>query len=470
MTEKPAVPGLAIPEWIHASIELMCLSLMGAELAMKVRWMGNQAFFQHKRSVIKSIVLFIMIIEALVVLGRQTSHFRVTRALRPVFLIDNHYCKGIRRVIRQIIQSLPPILDMLSLLLFFMLIFSVLGFYLFRSIKSDLYFSTMLESFVSLFVLLTTANFPDVMMPAYAKSKWSSVFFIAFIIIHVYFLMNLMLAVVYETFTRIEKDKFRKLLLHRRKACQHAFRLLVTRNAPLQLSFRHFQGLMKYYKPRNSKMDNYLLFKTLDLKKTGFLSLDEFLNVFEASPLKWKPKRQDVLWFTRLNGIPLKVFTGIHKLVMLQATDYVINMVIAANGIWQVLEASAIFEYDGTGTAAADIYGWVSVAFVTFYTVEASLKIVGLGFYEYFGSRWNRYDFAVTLLAIGGLITEQFHFSFSFVTILRALRLLRLFKLKKRYRDVLGTLFIILPRFLSVALVLVILYYFFGIIGIELLS
>lgn len=33
------------------------------------------------------------------------------------------------RVIRQIMQSLPPILDMLSLLLFFMLIFSVLGWY-----------------------------------------------------------------------------------------------------------------------------------------------------------------------------------------------------------------------------------------------------------------------------------------------------------------------------------------------------
>jgi hypothetical protein len=44
-----------------------------------------------------------------------------------------------------------------------------------------------------------------------------------------------MLAVVYEAFTRIEKDKFRKLLLHRRKACQHAFRLLVTRINPTNI-------------------------------------------------------------------------------------------------------------------------------------------------------------------------------------------------------------------------------------------
>lgn len=55
------------------------------------------------------------------------------------------------------------------------------------------------------------------MMPAYAQNRWSVLFFVGFLVIHLYFLMNLMLAVVYETFTRIEKHKFRKLFLHRRR-------------------------------------------------------------------------------------------------------------------------------------------------------------------------------------------------------------------------------------------------------------
>lgn len=42
-----------------------------------------------------------MIIEAVVIMIRLDSHFRATRALRPVFLIDNFYCGGIRRFIRQ---------------------------------------------------------------------------------------------------------------------------------------------------------------------------------------------------------------------------------------------------------------------------------------------------------------------------------------------------------------------------------
>ena len=60
--------------------------------------------------------------------------------------------------------------------------------------------------------------------------------------------MNLMLAVVYDAFTRIEKDKFRRLFLHKRKAAQHAFKLLVTRENPGGISFQHFEGLIRHFK------------------------------------------------------------------------------------------------------------------------------------------------------------------------------------------------------------------------------
>lgn len=63
-----------------------------------------------------------------------------------------------------------------------------------------------------------------------------------------------MLAVVYETFTGIEKDKFRKLLLHKRQACKLAFRLLVSRQNPNSIRFKQFQGLMKYFAPKISKI------------------------------------------------------------------------------------------------------------------------------------------------------------------------------------------------------------------------
>ena len=86
------------------------------------------------------------------------------------------------------------------------------------------------------------------MMKSYAHSRWSSLFFISYLSINLYFLMNLMLAVVYDAFTRIEKEKFRRLFLHKRRASQHAFQLLVTKDRPEEVSFPHFEGLLKAYK------------------------------------------------------------------------------------------------------------------------------------------------------------------------------------------------------------------------------
>lgn len=42
-------------------------------------------------------VLLLQFVEAIVVLVRQTSHLRVTRALRPIFLVDCRYCGAVRR-------------------------------------------------------------------------------------------------------------------------------------------------------------------------------------------------------------------------------------------------------------------------------------------------------------------------------------------------------------------------------------
>lgn len=99
-----------------------------------------------------------MLSEAVTVLIRQSSHFRVTRALRPIFIVDTRHCGGVRRFIRQILQSLPPIIDMMGLLLFFVCIYSLLGFYMFSDDPKDKYFTSLEDSFVSLFVLLTTAK------------------------------------------------------------------------------------------------------------------------------------------------------------------------------------------------------------------------------------------------------------------------------------------------------------------------
>lgn len=208
-------------------------------------------------------------------------------------------------------------------------------------------------------------SYPDVMMPAYAKNRWSSLFFIAFLVIHLYFLMNLMLAVVYETFTRIEKQKFRKLLLHRRRACQNSFKLLVAKNSPTKITFKHFQGLIKYYKSRATKLDAYLMFKTLDVNKSGNITLDEFYKVYDVTELKWKRLHPDTPWYIYLGpGILAKMFGLIHDIVVHQYFEGLVYAMISLSGVYQIVEAATLPNF----TPEADIQylesSWPTLVFV----------------------------------------------------------------------------------------------------------
>ncbi|XP_074526095.1 two pore channel protein 1 [Halichoeres trimaculatus] len=465
LCEAPAVPSLRLDVYVHATLELLALVVVAFELCMKMRWLGFHTFIRHKRTMVKTCVLLLQFVEAIVVLIRQTSHVRVTRALRPIFLVDCRYCGAVRRNLRQIFQSLPPFIDILLLLLFFMVIFAILGFCLFSTNASDPYFSTLENSMVSLFVLLTTANFPDVMMPSYSKNRWSCVFFIVYLSIELYFVMNLLLAVVFDTFNDVEKMKFKSLLLHKRSAIDHAFQLLVSRQRPMGVSLKQFDGLMRFYRPRMSARDRFLTYKALNTSGAPMLSLQDFYKFYEVTGLKWKERRSGEHWFDDLPHTTFLIFKGINLLVKSKGFQYVMYVVVAFNGVWILVETYTL--NSGFSWSRSSV-PWSYIVFLTIYGVEVLLKISGLGPMAYFSSGWNLFDFFVTVFAFLGLIALAFDMEpFYFIVVLRPIQLLRLFKIKQRYRNVLDTMFELFPRMASLGLTLIIFYYSFAIVGME---
>uniref|UniRef100_A0A1A8IEK9 Voltage-dependent calcium channel protein TPC1 n=3 Tax=Nothobranchius TaxID=28779 RepID=A0A1A8IEK9_NOTKU len=464
LCEAPAVPTLRLDVYIHATLELLALTLVGFELCMKLRWLGFHTFIRHRRTMVKTSVLLLQFVEAIVVLVRQTSHLRVTRALRPIFLVDCRYCGAVRRNLRQIFQSLPSFIDILLLLLFFMVIFAILGFCLFSTNSADPFFKTLEDSLVSLFVLLTTANFPDVMMPAYAKNRWSCVFFIVYLSIELYFIMNLLLAVVFDTFNDVEKMKFKSLLLHKRSAIDHAFQLLVSRQRPMGVSLKQFDGLMRFYRPRMSARERFLTFKALNTSGAPMLSLQDFYKFYEVIGLKWKTRRSREHWFDDLPHTAFLIFKGIYLLVKSKAFQYAMYVVVAVNAVWILVETFTL----ESGYSWSKFVPLSYIIFLTIYGIEVLLKITGLGPMAYFSSGWNLFDFSVTAFAFLGLIALVFNMEpFYFIVVLRPFQLLRLFKIKQRYRNVLDTMFELFPRMASLGLTLIIFYYSFAIVGME---
>ncbi len=62
-------------------------------------------------------------------------------------------------------------------------------------------------AFAAVFILSTSENFPDIMFPAYRCNPFNVLYFVAFIVIGVYFILNLVLAVAYTEFMERTKDK-----------------------------------------------------------------------------------------------------------------------------------------------------------------------------------------------------------------------------------------------------------------------
>ena len=272
-------------------IEFACLLVLTAVQIINGQWLGFRALRKKPLYFIQCILIILMAVEASIVVAKQKDDFRILRIFRPVFLMSNFYCTGPRRIWREMILCIPPLLNVLALLLSFMFMFAIAAFYLFGDNSRDPNFDSFIHSFMSLFVLITTANYPDVMMPSYEQNRVNFFFFFTYLYLGLYFLMNLVLAVVYDEFRKREEEKCKRLYLHRRAALRHVHKLLKDETKG-GIPFTKFRGLMRHRRPGLSALRIRLLFMVLDSSETDSLGMREFYNLFSAEKLEWRHEKK----------------------------------------------------------------------------------------------------------------------------------------------------------------------------------
>ncbi|CAF1535640.1 unnamed protein product [Adineta ricciae] len=161
------------------------------------------------------------------------TKFRLRRIFRPIFMIESSQL--MKKVFKAVHQQSLTIIACITLTFIHVLFFAVMAMYLFP--KSDIrpdsqnttYFDTLHNSVFELLVLYSTANNPDIMMPAYSDRRLNSLFFIVFVIIGIYWLQNIITAVVYRAFRGYFLNAIINSLLRRRTAVQGSFEILKKR-------------------------------------------------------------------------------------------------------------------------------------------------------------------------------------------------------------------------------------------------
>jgi len=253
--EHPQLNSSLLPVSVTSAMEFVCLLFFTVDLFLRYRHRGHKFFWNHRPTVLRSCFVAFTVLN--LSLHLLVPHIpRVHRIARPVML-GTHF-RNVSKILTNMIATVPKVAYVTVLLSFFIVFFGVFGHILFggqsatsctttTDAASDAmwwnghqhllcspfskqctnYFGTLGGSLNQMFILLTTANYPDIMMPAYNCSAWSAIFFIVFLVIGLYFVFNLILAVSYATFQEKTKSKVLSVVTHRLEALDLAFTLLV---------------------------------------------------------------------------------------------------------------------------------------------------------------------------------------------------------------------------------------------------
>ncbi|KAG8522554.1 Two pore calcium channel protein 2, partial [Galemys pyrenaicus] len=220
------------PCGLTEAVEGLCLLVFAADVSVKSYLVGWDQFRQNPWLLAYLLVLAVSLADWTVSLGlRCQEPLRPRRALRPFFLMQNS--SMMKKTLKCLRCSLPEMASVLLLLALHLGLFTLLGMLLFTGAKGPgqdrerlAYFRSLPDALTSLLVLLTTANNPDVMTPAYSEHRAYAGFFIVFTLIGSLFLMNLLTAIIYNQFRGYLLKSLQTSLIRRRLGTRAAFQVL----------------------------------------------------------------------------------------------------------------------------------------------------------------------------------------------------------------------------------------------------
>ncbi|XP_005394205.1 PREDICTED: voltage-dependent T-type calcium channel subunit alpha-1G isoform X20 [Chinchilla lanigera] len=449
-----------------------------AEMTVKVvalGWcFGEQAYLRSSWNVLDGLLVLISVIDILVSMVSDSGTkilgmlrvLRLLRTLRPLRVISR--AQGLKLVVETLMSSLKPIGNIVVICCAFFIIFGILGVQLFKGkffvcqgedtrnitnksdcaeasyrwVRHKYNFDNLGQALMSLFVLASKDGWVDIMydgldavgvdqQPIMNHNPWMLLYFISFLLIVAFFVLNMFVGVVVENF---------------HKCRQHQEEEEARR--------REEKRLRRLEKKRRSKE-----------KQMADLMLDDVIasgsSASAASEAQSKPYYSDYSRFRLL----------VHHLCTSHYLDLFITGVIGLNVVTMAMEH---YQQPQILDEALKICNYI---FTVIFVLESVFKLVAFGFRRFFQDRWNQLDLAIVLLSIMGITLEEIEVNASLpinptiIRIMRVLRIARVLKLLKMavgMRALLDTVMQALPQVGNLGLLFVLLFFIFAALGVEL--
>ncbi|XP_070251388.1 voltage-dependent T-type calcium channel subunit alpha-1G isoform X15 [Myotis yumanensis] len=431
-----------------------------AEMTVKVvalGWcFGEQAYLRSSWNVLDGLLVLISIIDILVSMVSDSGTkilgmlrvLRLLRTLRPLRVISR--AQGLKLVVETLMSSLKPIGNIVVICCAFFIIFGILGVQLFKGkffvcqgedtrnitnksdcaeasyrwVRHKYNFDNLGQALMSLFVLASKDGWVDIMydgldavgvdqQPIMNHNPWMLLYFISFLLIVAFFVLNMFVGVVVENF---------------HKCRQHQEEEEARR--------REEKRLRRLEKKRRSKEK-------------------------QMAEAQCKPYYSDYSRFRLL----------VHNFCTSHYLDLFITGVIGLNVVTMAMEH---YQQPQILDEALKICNYI---FTIIFVLESVFKLVAFGFRRFFQDRWNQLDLAIVLLSIMGITLEEIEVNASLpinptiIRIMRVLRIARVLKLLKMavgMRALLDTVMQALPQVGNLGLLFMLLFFIFAALGVEL--
>jgi voltage-gated sodium channel len=169
-------------------VDRIILAVFVVELAARL-YAYRGAFFKDPWNWFDAIIVGIALIPA----SGPASVLRALRILRALRLVSA--VPSMRKVVAALLAAVPGMAAIIGLLLLVMYISAVLATKLFGEIAPE-YFDELPTSLFSLFQIMTGESWPDIAEQVMQEQPWAWVFFVGYILLSTFVVLNLFIAVV----------------------------------------------------------------------------------------------------------------------------------------------------------------------------------------------------------------------------------------------------------------------------------
>lgn len=180
-------------------LDVAILAVFTVELALRIVAHGPR-FFRGGWNWFDLIVVAIALVPA----SGPLSVLRALRVLRVLRLIS--IVPSMRSIVEALLRSLPGMSAIVALLLLVFYVFAVMGTKLFGETQPE-QFGTLGATFLTLFQLMTLDGWSgEIVKPALADHPAAMLYFLPFILLSTFVVLNLFIALIVDSMTRLHAE------------------------------------------------------------------------------------------------------------------------------------------------------------------------------------------------------------------------------------------------------------------------